>query len=89
LPLPPEMRERQPFLLDARRGRIIAPWPRKKELPGDADRLTAVLGRLADVQLPDWLCWCWPDRDPEPACGAGKSWLASWERDRTVYRVAA
>jgi hypothetical protein len=39
LPLPPERRQQQPFVLDARRRRIIAPWPRKRPLPGGEERV--------------------------------------------------
>lgn len=89
LPLPPEMRARQPFVIDARMMRIIAPWPAKRPQPGDEERMDAMLRRLQLRALPAAVCWCWPDRPPEPVRGSGQGWLAAWARDRAVYKLAA
>ena len=89
LPLPPEMRARQPFVIDARTMRIIAPWPAKRPLPGDEARMDEMLQCLELGALPAAVCWCWPDRPPEPVRGSGEGWLAAWGRDRAVYKLAA
>jgi hypothetical protein len=83
------MRERQPFVFDARTMRLIAPWPRKRPQPGDEARLDALLDRLDLEALPAAVCWCWPDRDPEPVGDVGPGWLARWAFDRAVYRIEA
>jgi hypothetical protein len=44
--------------------------------------------RLDLDTLPASLCWAWPDRDPVPVGNVGAGWLAAWERDRAVYRLA-
>jgi hypothetical protein len=84
LPLPREMRDRLPFLADLAGRRLIAPWSR--ELPGDADRLLAVLKCIANIPMPGKVCWCWPDRAPEPV-DPRPGWLISWMRDRMCYRL--
>jgi hypothetical protein len=54
-------------------------------LPGDEERLDAVLARLDLDALPASVCWCWPDRPPEPVRGTPPGWLAAWARDRATY----
>jgi hypothetical protein len=80
LPLPPETRARQPFVIDTRTMRIIAPWPEKRPLLGDEARMDAMLQRLKLGALPAAVCWCWPDRPPEPVTGSGEGWLAAGPR---------
>jgi hypothetical protein len=66
LSLPHEMHERRPFLADIAGRTLVAPWPRGRELPGDAERLVAVLHCLANMTSPSKVCWCWPDADRAP-----------------------
>jgi hypothetical protein len=80
------MRDRQPFVVDAISGRLIAPWPRRRPADGDDWRLWETIQRLDLDALPAALCWCWPDRDPEPVA-ARPDWLRHYERDRAVYRL--
>jgi hypothetical protein len=87
LPPPLEMRERQPFLIDAYTGRLVAPWPRRRPASGDEARLWETMQRLDPDALPDALCWVWPDRDPVPVANVGPGWLRAYERDRAVYRL--
>jgi hypothetical protein len=87
IPLPLERRQLQPFVLDSRAGRVIAPWPRKRAQPGDEERLDATLARIDGEMLPALVCWCWPDRDPEPVRDMAPDWLRHWSRDRAVYVV--
>jgi hypothetical protein len=86
LPLPREMRERQPFVIDVATHTLCAPWPRNRMLPGDDLRLMQVMKCLASAKLPGAVCWCWPDRAPEPI-DVRPGWLASWCRDRCCYRL--
>ena len=87
-PLPLEMRNRQPFVVDALSGHIIAPWPPKRPAHGDEYRLWLTAQRLGDLDaLPDTLCWCWPDREPVPVGNVGAGWLKNYERDRAVYAL--
>jgi hypothetical protein len=86
-PLPEEMRDHQPFLVDALSMHIIAPWPPKRPADGDEWRLAETVQRLDLDALPAALCWCWPDRDPEPVGNVGAGWPAAWERDRAVSRL--
>jgi hypothetical protein len=64
LPVPPEMRERQPFLADVGSGRLIAPWPRNKPAPGDLERLDAMLAMIDRMDIaelsPSLVFWCRP-----------------------------
>jgi hypothetical protein len=85
LPMPFEMRERQPFLVDAYAGHIIAPWPRRRPAPGDEWRMWQAIERLDIDALPALLCWAWPDRDPEPVVHVGPGWLQAYVRDHAVY----
>jgi hypothetical protein len=87
LPVPPEMRERQGLVIDVRVMRIICPWPPKRPLPSDEERLDALLAQFDPAALPASVCWCWVDRDPVPVRGTPPGWLASWARDRAVYRL--
>jgi len=87
LPVPEEMRERHGFIVDALSGHIIAPWPPKRPADGDEWRLWATVQRLGRAALPTALCWCWPDRDPEPVGNVGAGWLKNYERDKAVYRL--
>jgi hypothetical protein len=87
LPVPLEMRDRQPFVVDVMRMEIIAPWPRRRPAPGDEWRLWETIQRLDVDALPALLCWAWPDRDPVPVAQAGAGWLAAYERDHSVYRL--
>ena len=64
-------------------------WPEKRPLLGDEARMDAMLQRLKPGALPAAVCWCWPDRPPEPVTGSGEGWLAAWARDRAVYTLAA
>jgi hypothetical protein len=90
LPLPLERRVEQPFVLDARTGQIVAPWPRKRAQPGDEARMDAMLEQLPEV-LPGPVCWCWSDgRPPVPVEAVDVAhWLRAWSRDRAVHRLAA
>jgi hypothetical protein len=56
-PLPPEMRDRQPFVVDAYAGHIIAPWPKNRPAHGDEYRMWLTVQRLDLDALPDVLCW--------------------------------
>jgi hypothetical protein len=87
LPVPFEMRERQPFLVDVMRMEIIAPWPRRRPAPGDEWRMWQTIQSIDVDALPALLCWCWPDRDPEPVSGVGPGWLMAYARDHSVYRL--
>jgi hypothetical protein len=60
LPLPPEQREQQPFVLDAATMQVIAPWPVQRPQPGDEARLDAMLARLDFSDLPAPVCRTWP-----------------------------
>jgi hypothetical protein len=88
IPLPAERREQIGFVLDRVRRQIIAPWGRKKGSADDEARMDAMLDALDAAELPADVCWCWPDRPPEPVTGAAPGWLAAWSRDRAVYKVA-
>jgi hypothetical protein len=88
-PMPSEVRAQQPFVVDLRSGRIIAPWPRKQPLPGDEARMDALLEQLDPEAFPAAVCWCWPDRDPVPIRGTPPGWLRSWARDRASDTLAA
>jgi hypothetical protein len=68
LPLPPERRAEQPFAINARARRVIAPW--REPQPGDEARLDAMLAGLDLAALPATVCWTWADRPPEPVQGA-------------------
>jgi len=88
LPLPPERRAQQPFVLDARTGQIIAPWPRKRPQPGDEARMDAMVEQLPRM-LPGPVCWCWPDREPEPVVAEDmRLWLRRWSSDKAVCAVS-
>jgi hypothetical protein len=89
LPLPEPQRAQQPFVIDARTGRIIAPWAPKRGSLADEERLDRTLARIEAERLPASLCWCWPNRDPVPVTGAADGWLRHWSKDRAVYRIAA
>jgi hypothetical protein len=82
LPLPPEQREKQPpFVIDIRSMRFIAPWSRKRPLPGDEERLDALLARrLGAGAGPTGI------RSRSEAHRPAGSRHA---RDRAVYRLAA
>jgi hypothetical protein len=85
MPLPSEVRQRLAFVIDAAGRRIIAPWLRDTlPLPSDEARLAATVERLDLDALPAPVCWCWPDRPPEPVRAAR---LQTWARDRAVYRL--
>jgi hypothetical protein len=86
--LPQSQRVHQPFVADAVGHRLIAPWPRGRELPGDDLRLRAVLTYLANYPLPSGPCWCWPDRAPEPIKDVAPNWVLHWMRDRCCYSLA-
>ena len=61
------MRLRQPFVIDLRIGRVIAPWPRKRPQPGDEARMGQRSYQLDPAALPASVVpWCWP----EPTAGA-------------------
>ena len=86
--LPSEVRQRLAFVIDAAGRRIIAPWLRDiLPLPSDEARLAATVERLDLNTLPAPVCWCWPDRPPEPVRAARQNWLQSWARDRAVYSL--
>jgi hypothetical protein len=85
--VPIEMRHRQPFVVDAAAGEIIAPWPPDRPAAGDEWRLWVTVQRIDLDALPAALCWCWPDRDPEPVAAARLDWLKHYARDRAVYRM--
>ena len=88
VPLPSEVRQRLAFVIDAAGRRIIAPWLRDiLPLPSDEARLAATVERLDLNTLPAPVCWCWPDRPPEPVRAARQNWLQSWARDRAVYSL--
>jgi hypothetical protein len=87
-PLPAEQRAKQPFLLDMRGRRLLAPWPPKRMQSGDQERLEVLMAQLIEIEeLPGPLCWVWPDREPEAIIGIGDGWLAAQRRDRACYRV--
>jgi hypothetical protein len=86
LPLPRERHATLPFVADVATRTLCAPWPRGRELPGDAERLMQVMKCLAEAKLPGQVCWCWPDRASE-LIDARPGWLAAWCRDKACYRI--
>jgi hypothetical protein len=88
--LPFEVRQQLAFVVDVAGRRVIAPWLRDAlPLPSDEARLEATVERLDLDTLPAPVCWCWPDRPPEPVRTARQNWLQSWARDRAVYNLPA
>jgi hypothetical protein len=85
-PMPEERRIEQPFVYDPDSGRLIAPWPRGKLRNADAQRLDAVIERIATIEA-GTLIWIRPDdREPVPIAAASPyHWLAHWSRDRASY----
>jgi hypothetical protein len=80
LALPEPQRAAQPFLWDAERGYLIAPWPRPGgALPApDQQRLDAVAEVIARLDATSGLWWLWPDLDrlPQPVGNVAAAWVA-------------
>jgi hypothetical protein len=86
--MPQEQRLQQPFVVDALSGKVIAPWPKRGAQAGDAERLEVLRATIDPAALPAPVCWCWPDRKPEPVQAVAPDWLARWARDHAVYALA-